>query len=381
MKLNKYTWIFVGLIAAVYLGTLLWVRVTNPVYLQQNMYRIWEKSYVMHPRADQSFVNTSTNNNHQKPVALSESQGYGIWITIMAAKKGWASRQDFDRFVNYWLAHRDYVGDQHQTPTYLMSWRQYYNRHHQWVADVNSATDGDVYIDMALAQAARQWPSKADYYRSLAKKLSSDILAYEYNPQTRALTVGDWVTKDSAYWRLMRTSDVMPFVFKILAKTTGDSRWQTVNNTMLDRLVDLSRQHHTGLVPDFAWITRDSAKPVKPNAISTKQDSNYNFNACRVPMMLAVSDDSRAQKVLKKMLRFFSHQQYVTAGYSLSGQRLVKYQSASFSAPIFLAVSHHRGEGYDNLFDSQKYIFSHPLTRKNYYDATLTVIAALEGLN
>lgn len=183
MKLNKYTWIFVGLIAAVYLGTLLWVRVTNPVCLQQNMYRTWEKSYVMHPRADQSFVNTSTNNNHQKPVALSESQGYGMWITIMAAKKGWASRQDFDRFVNYWLAHRDYVGDQPQTPTYLMSWRQYYNRHHQWVADVNSATDGNVYIDMALAQAARQWPSKADYYRSLAKKLSSDILAYEYNPE------------------------------------------------------------------------------------------------------------------------------------------------------------------------------------------------------
>lgn len=357
------------------------MRLTNPVYLQQNMYRTWEKSYVMHPRADQSFVNTSTNNNHQKPVALSESQGYGMWITIMAAKKGWASRQDFDRFVNYWLAHRDYVGDQHQTPTYLMSWRQYYNRHHQWVADVNSATDGDVYIDMALAQAARQWPSKADYYRSLAKKLSSDILAYEYNPQTRALTVGDWVTKDSPYWRLMRTSDVMPFVFKTLAETTGDSRWQTVNNAMLDRLVDLSRQHQTGLVPDFAWITRNSAKPVKPKTISTKQDGSYDFNACRVPMMMAVSDDPRAQKVLRKMLRFFSHQQYVTAGYSLSGKRLVKYQSASFSAPIFFAVSHHRGEGFDNLFDSQKYIFSRPLTRKNYYDATLTVIAALEGLN
>ncbi|MCG4631521.1 hypothetical protein, partial [Bifidobacterium pseudocatenulatum] len=51
-------------------------------------------------------------------------------------------------------------------------------------------------------------------------------------------------------------------------------RWQTVNNAMLDRLVDLSRQHHTGLVPDFAWITRNSAKPVKPKTISTKQDGS-----------------------------------------------------------------------------------------------------------
>lgn len=381
MKLNKYTWIFVGLIAAVYLGTLLWVRLTNPVYLQKNMYQTWENSYVMHPESDQSFVNTSKNNDHQKPIALSESQGYGMLITVRAAQKGWANQKDFDRFVNYWLAHRDYVGDKRQTETYLMSWRQYYNRHHQWVNDINSATDGDVYIAMALALAAKQWPKDATYYRSLAKNLSDDILAYEYNPQTKALTVGDWVTKDSKYWRLMRTSDVMPNMFMTLAKLTGDSRWQTVNDTMLDRLVDLSRLHHTGLVPDFAWITKNSAKPVKPNAISTKYDGDYSANACRVPMMLATSKNPKAHKVLKKMLRFFSHQQYITAGYSLNGKRLVKYQSASFSAPIFFAVSHHRGEGYDNLFDSQKYIFSKPLTKKNYYDATLTVMAALEGLN
>jgi endo-1,4-beta-D-glucanase Y len=151
MKLNKYTWIFVGLIAAVYLGTLIWVRLTNPVYLQKNMYQTWENSYVMHPKSDQSFVNTSQN-----PVVLSESQGYGMLITVRAAQKGWANQKDFDRFVNYWLAHRDYVGDHHQTETYLMSWRQYYNRHHQWVNDINSATDGDVYIAMAGCQTMAQ---------------------------------------------------------------------------------------------------------------------------------------------------------------------------------------------------------------------------------
>lgn len=97
--------------------------------------------------------------------------------------------------------------------------------------------------------------------------------------------------------------------------------------------------------------------------------------------MLAQSDDPRAQKVLNKMMRFFSDQYYITAGYSLEGRRLVKYQSNSFSAPIFYAVSCNRNKGYDNLFVSQKYIFSKPVTTKNYYDATLTTLAALEGMN
>ena len=81
------------------------------------------------------------------------------------------------------------------------------------------------------------------------------------------------------------------------------------------------------------------------------------------------------------MMRFVSEQYYITAGYSLNGHRLVKYQSNSFSAPIFYAVSCNRNEGYDNLFASQKHIFSKPLTEKNYYDATLTTLAALEGMN
>ena len=118
-----------------------------------------------------------------------------------------------------------------------------------------------------------------------------------------------------------------------------------------------------------------------PNTVAGKYDGDYSANACRVPMMLAKSNDPRAQKILNKMMRFFSEQYYITAGYSLNGHRLVKYQSNSFSAPIFYAVSCNRNEGYDNLFASQKHIFSKPLTEKNYYDATLTTLAALEGMN
>lgn len=74
--------------------------------------------------------------------------------------------------------------------------------------------------------------------------------------------------------------------------------------------------------------------------------------------MLADCNDPLAQNTLKRMLKFFSKQSTVTAGYTLKGTPLNKYQSASFSAPIFDAVTFNRNEGYDNLFMSQQYVFT-----------------------
>lgn len=151
-----------------------------------------------------------------------------------------------------------------------------------------------------------------------------------------------------------------------------------IKNTMLKRLNQLSHQHKSGIVPDFAWVSKNSAKPVKPNAVATKYDGDFLANACRVPMMLAQSDDPLAKNTLKRMMKFFSKQNTLTAGFTLKGKPLNKYQSASFSAPVFNAISFNRNQGFDNLFMSQQYIFARPLPTKNYYDAALTTMAALE---
>lgn len=379
MKRPVYIWLLTLVVTVIYIVTLVGVRRENPVHIQHQAYERWKKAYLIRKNDRETFVNTS--NDRKKPVALSEGQGYGLQITVRAAEKGWANEKDFDRLLNYYLAHRDYVGDHHDQPTYLMSWRQSYGKNGKWVSDHNSATDGDLYIAAALQRASKVWPQKAGYYGDLERKISADILKYEYNPTTQMLTVGDWVTKDSKFYYLMRTSDVMPVVFDRLYASNHDKRWKTVKNNMLNRLVTLSGQHRTGLVPDFAWVQPKKTVPVKAHTIEGRFDGDFGYNACRVPMMLAKSKDPRAQKVLAKMMKFFSDQSYITAGYSLSGRRLVKYQSNSFSAPIFYAVSNNRNKGYDSLFVSQKHIFSHPLTQKNYYDATLTVLAALEGMN
>ena len=379
MKRPVYIWLLTLVVAVIYIATLAFVRIKNPEHIQYEAYRRWQETYLVRKNNKQTYVNTSNDQKH--PVALSEGQGYGLQVVSCAAEKGWASENDFDKLLNYYLAHRDYIGEHHDQLTYLMAWRQSYNKKGQWVNDHNSATDGDLYIAAALHRAAKVWPRKAPYYHKLEQHIATDILKYEYNPTTHMLTVGDWVTKDSKFYYLLRTSDVMPTVFDHLYDCTHDSRWQMIKNNMLDRLAALSKLHQTGLVPDFAWARPGSTKPVGPNTVAGKYDGDYSANACRVPMMLAKSNDPRAQKVLNKMMRFFSEQYYITAGYSLNGHRLVKYQSNSFSAPIFYAVSCNRNEGYDNLFASQKHIFSKPLTEKNYYDATLTTLAALEGMN
>ncbi|HIZ96749.1 MAG TPA: beta-glucanase [Candidatus Ligilactobacillus excrementavium] len=373
MKRLKFVWIFIGLVALIYIGTLTDVRVKNSNNVQYKIYESWKQEYVIKQDKEQNFVNTS--NDKVNPVALSEGQGYGLYITARAGAKDWAKQKDFDQLLNYYLAHRDYVGKNHDKKTWLMQWRQY-KRQEKWVSEDNSAADGDLFIAYSLHQAAKAWPKQANYYQRLARNIEKDILAYEYNDKNHTLTVGDWVTKGSPYYNLMRTSDVAPEFFETFYKSSNDPRWLTVKNTMLDRMMDLSQAHKTGLVPDFAWVDPDNAAPVKKKVVASENDGDYSSNACRVPMMLATSDDPRAKKVLRKMMNFFHTQDPIVSGYSLSGQPVKQYQSNSFKAPIFyadnLSKKHHRL--------GQQEIFTKPLTQKNYYDATLTTIAAVDAV-
>ena len=142
-------------------------------------------------------------------------------------------------------------------------------------------------------------------------------MRYEYNPTTHALTVGNWADSKSKYYNLMRTSDVLPTMFDQFYRESNDSRWLLIKKTMLKRLNQLSHQHKSGLVPDFAWLTSKDAKPGN------------------------------------------------------------NYQSASFSAPIYIAVNENRNQGYDNLFASQQYIFAKKLPKNNYYDTALTTMATI----
>lgn len=118
MRLTKFTWLLVAVVTIIYTATLVIVRVENPRHIQAECYRRWRSAYVIKQSPHRAFVNTSNQRNN--PVALSEGQGYGLYITALAGRHGWAKSRDSDQLLNYYLAHRDYVGPHQQTATYLM---------------------------------------------------------------------------------------------------------------------------------------------------------------------------------------------------------------------------------------------------------------------
>nr|WP_225209067.1 hypothetical protein [Limosilactobacillus walteri] len=123
MKRPGYIWLLTTIVAFMYITTLILVRAKNPEHIQRQAYERWRSGYLVAKNNQQTFVNTS--NDKTRPVALSEAQGYGLQLIAKAGEKGWASQTDFDKLLNYYLAHRDYIDDQQ---TYLMAWRQKYNQ-------------------------------------------------------------------------------------------------------------------------------------------------------------------------------------------------------------------------------------------------------------
>ena len=211
----RYVWLVGILLTLTAIFT--YVRINSTGHLKSQISQQWLKGYVVRQK-DQAYVKTT--NNKKKDVVLSESQGYGMVIAVEAAKQRNASLKDFERLYNYYLAHR-------MKNTQLMSWRQTV-KNGIVKAETNNATDGDLYIAYALIQAAKLWPQKAAVYNAQAKAILKDILTYNYNSTTGVLTVGNWATSDSKYYRLMRTSDVLPAQFQAFYKLTGNRQWLNI---------------------------------------------------------------------------------------------------------------------------------------------------------
>lgn len=369
MKKSKIFLFLLIIIVTCYCGVMVYVRASNNEQMTYKFYNDWHSNYI-ETKDGISYVNVTPHTS--KKMALSEAQGYGMLITMLAAKHSWANQKDFHKLYRYYINHRDVI-DHKQTQ--LMRWCQIKDNQ-KYVDNKNSATDGDLLIAESLIMASKKWPEHTEY-KEQAQKLLNDILQYEYNYQNQNLTVGDWANKDSKFYNLIRCSDVMPTFFDDFYKFSGDGLWKTIKESMLEQLYQLSKQHSTGLIPDFAWVKNGKIKPVKPDTVATKYDGDYSANACRIPLTLSDSNDELSKKTLERLLKFFKKQQTVTAGYTLKGKPLNDYQSASFSAPIFVAVYCHKNKGYDQLFSSQQYIFFKDLPKNNYYDAVLTTIAAL----
>lgn len=341
---------------------MIYIRMDNDKNLRQNLVKEWTRNYIV---KEQKLAYVNVTPQTKKTTVSSEAQGYGM---VIAAFNDYANPQKFEQLYHYYMLHRE-------KNSQLMSWKQIKYKQ-KWHVEHNSETNGDILIAHALLLTNNNWPQHPEYKKQ-ALKILHDVLRDEYNPKTVCLTVGNWVDKKTRLNNLLKTSVVCPSLFDEFYQATGDSKWLQIKHSMLQKLLYLSKQHESGLIPDFAWINKGKAYPIKNKVTINAYDSYYSSNACRIPMLLAKHNDPLAKKVLNKMLKFFSKQHTVYAGYTLNGEPLNKYQSACFSAPIFVAVNYTRAKGYDNLYLSQQYVLTRPLPKDNYNDAVITTLAAI----
>ncbi|MDT2739532.1 glycosyl hydrolase family 8 [Enterococcus canintestini] len=358
-------WGIAAILLVSYVAILFMAIKDNRAHIQQKMYDDWREHYLVSSKQG-DIVNTAAKGK----TALSEAQGYGMVIVTLAAEKGFAKEADFEKLYRY------YTHYQISEKKPLMQWRQAETKK-GWGSDSkHNATDGDLDIAYSLLVASKLWPNSKHDYKTAAQNLLQAIKAYNYNPHTGFLTVGDWATVDEKASQILRPSDIMPGYFDAFYKFTGDRFWQQLNDRGIELLQQLSAQHKTGLMPDFAWIKDNRVIAAKANEVNNKYDGDYSANACRIPLRLAQSNDKRLAPILSKMLRFFEKENMVFAGYNLKGKALVDYQNQSFSAPVLVGAYHE--DPYSGLVTSQKWVIQEPIHGQNYYDETLKVLSVLE---
>lgn len=102
--------LFLGYVAAVIINIK-----DNQTKVEKTTYQQWRSTYVK--ESDEgNYVETSLKG--KESISLSEGHGYGMLITMQAAKRGWASENEFYDFYRY------YKNFRLSKDKPLMSWRQ-----------------------------------------------------------------------------------------------------------------------------------------------------------------------------------------------------------------------------------------------------------------
>ncbi|AYE38979.1 endoglucanase [Companilactobacillus zhachilii] len=343
MRHHKYQWLISGLIILVSFTIGIAVYNTySPMSMSglsstiiKDRYREWKRAYLK-GNSNQKFVKVNNGKNNQ---TLSEAQGYGMIISVMAARQGFGSKKTFDQLTDYYLKH------QISKRNPLMEWRQQQKGNYMVSikSEKTSATDGDLDIAYALILADEKWGSKGDVkYNQLANNLLAAIQKREINQKTFLPKVGDWATASKTE-NIVRPSDLITAYFRKFASYTRDVRWTKVAENSQTVLKQLSSQHSTGLIADFVTVSGEKLQTtdVKSKQVASIHDNQYGFNACRIPWRVAydyqLKHSQVSKKIVEKMLTFFVDQKDIMAVYTLNGKAVENYSNKAFSTPVAYA--------------------------------------------
>lgn len=379
LKIKKKTAILIIFILSCILGGLLLsiyfkentsnnestITITNATLSdsQKKVYYNWRNNYLKEQN-NEMFVNSSDNDT-ENYTALSESQGYGMIITVLSGEsKVPSAKEDFKKLYYYYKNHLD-------SNTNLMSWKQDISNGTS-INYNNNATDGDLYIAYSLIKAYELWNVKE--YKTQAENILNDILKYNYNSNYNILTVGNWVTVDSTSYNMFRSSDVIPMFFEKFYDFTNNKTWETINNSMLSYLNQESLKYKSGLVSDFIMVDSNGARLLTDSEKINSTDNQYSWNALRVPMQLSFGKlNNISNQILYRMNTFFNKQQTIFAGYELDGTPTVNYSSLAFTKMITYSLDKtNTSKNFNDTFTEQD-----TTKGNNYYGETLYTISKL----
>lgn len=345
-----------------------------------DFYKNWKKQYV-HEAIDPNQAYVYFEEEGSKLQSVSEGQGYGMIIETMMAGADPDAKKTFDHMLNYVLAHPS------NPSTSLMAWSQLKDNKDK---DATSATDGDMDIAYALLLADAQWGSGGKYnYKNSAVKMIGDIMKDEINGETYNILLSDAVKSDSKDYYDARSSDFMPLHFKLFEEATGDIRWRKVldHNYALFSHMQKTFSPDAGLVPDFIIEINRHAKPAKARYLESRYDGYYNYNACRVPMRIAVdyllTGDRRSYemiRIINKWIRETTSENpdNISAGYTLAGDDIKsrKFEALSFICPFAVAamIDPSNQQWLNAVWD---YMNGFKLAEFDYYDNSIKMLCML----
>lgn len=220
-------------------------------------------------------------------VSHTEGQGYGMLLAVAA--------DDRDTFRRLWTWTRSTL---YVRKDGLGSWR--------WqpgpapnVRDPNNASDGDILIAWALAEAGEAWddPAATAAARRIARAVfAENVIATRFGPTLLPGATGfragdrkDGPVVNPSYW-------VFP-AFARLAKLTPDLDWAGVAASG-EKLLGEARFGPAGLPAEWVSLAGKEAKPADGFAPA------FGYNAIRVPLHLAWTEGGRRERLAPYMARW-----------------------------------------------------------------------------
>lgn len=272
-----------------------------------------------------------TLDKQQNNITTSEGQSY----TMMRAV--WMD--DRDTFDESW----QWTKDNLQRKDKLMSWKfgllpdgSYGIQ--ESVGGMNTATDGDSDISLALLMAYMRW-NESNYLYDAQPIINAMWEKEVVTLQGKPVLVANDLERKNKKEVIVNPSYFAPYAYKVFAEVDPDNDWNALADNSYEILKAVSESkldssRSAGLPPDWVAIDRETGELSKPG--NNNLTTNYSYDAIRTPWRMAMDyswfKDERAKQVLEKydlLKREWQKNKRIYATYEHDGSVVDQFETAA----------------------------------------------------